>query len=240
MIDAASIPSFLTAEGNPAVNELSNGTNTSKANAARTRLSDDFDSFMKLLTTQLKNQDPTDPLDTNEFTNQLVLFSGVEQSIATNENLERLISLTSNQTVNTAVSFVGKAVEAKGTAAVLAGGNAEFAYAVPAGAATVTLAVTRNGAPVYVAQGETKAGKHVFSWDGSNSFNSSKMPDGEYQFGLLVKDAKGNTLKGQTFTTGKVTSIAMADGDMVLTLDGALEIPLEEVTAIRDGSTAAN
>ncbi|MGB1540522.1 MAG: flagellar hook assembly protein FlgD, partial [Rickettsiales bacterium] len=86
----------------------------SKANQARSKLSGDFDTFLLLLTTQLQNQDPIEPLDTNEFTAQLVQFANVEQAIDTNSNLETMISMQQGTQINNAVNYIGNFVEAKG------------------------------------------------------------------------------------------------------------------------------
>ena len=89
-------------------------SNPATSETARKSLSDNFDQFLLLLTTQLQNQDPTDPLDTNEFTSQLVQFSSVEQAVKTNTNLEKMLSLLQTSQLDTAVGYIGKAVEAKG------------------------------------------------------------------------------------------------------------------------------
>ena len=80
------------------------------AGSARTTLAGNFDSFLKLLMTQLKNQDPTSPLDTNQFTSQLVQFTSVEQQINANTHLAKLIELTQSDQVLQAASVVGKHV----------------------------------------------------------------------------------------------------------------------------------
>src|ERR1044071_1210572 len=80
----------------------------SQAGSAQKTLASNFDTFLSLLTTQLKNQDPMSPMDSNQFTQQLVQFSQVEQQINSNKNLESLIALTKSQTTTAAVSYLGK------------------------------------------------------------------------------------------------------------------------------------
>lgn len=232
-------PAALTAAENPAVSEINPNTANASSNASAAKLADDFDSFMLLLTTQLKNQDPTDPLDTNELTSQLVQFSGVEQAIQTNRNLENLISLTRNEQVNNAVDFIGKTVDASGTTGFLEKGVAEFAYEVPFGAQDVTLAVLdENNRPVYVTQGDSSSGRKRFSWNGVNSFTGSQMPDGAYTLGIQVEAANGELLEASTFTTGTVTAVALEEGEMMLTLNGKKEISLDDVLAVRQPGAA--
>ncbi len=229
------LPPILTAENNPATATINAGQSESSADAARQRLSGDFNSFMLLLTTQLKNQDPTEPMDTNEFTNQLVLFSGVEQSVQTNANLEKLISISSNQQINNAVAFIGKAVETSGSSGFLQDGVAEFSYSIPPGADSVTIAVLdEQDRPVYSGTGSKLAGKHSFVWDGINSFTGEQMPDGKYKFGVIARNVKEETLDTEVFTTGVVTSVSLDGGDMVLTLNGQLEVPIDKVMAVRE------
>ena len=70
----------------------SNPTATNSTDPALKQLSGNFSTFLNLLTTQLKNQDPTSPMDTNQFTQQLVMYSQVEQQIQSNSNLKTLIA----------------------------------------------------------------------------------------------------------------------------------------------------
>jgi flagellar basal-body rod modification protein FlgD len=230
------LPAAISAEASPPISELRRENQNSNAESASTSLNQDFDSFMLLLTTQLQNQDPTDPLDTNEMTSQLVQFTGVEQAIQTNRNLESLISLTGNQQVNAAVGFIGKTVEASGAVGFLENGTAEFAYEVPLGASSVALALLdENDRVVYTTEGETGSGRHQLQWDGINSFNSSQMPDGAYTLGIQVRDAKGEVLDGgKARALGTVTSVDI-DGDvMKLTLNGSRQVDLADVITVRE------
>src|SRR3954467_4612108 len=90
-------------------------------------LATSYDTFLKLLTTQLKNQDPTSPLDSNQFTQQLVQMTGVEQQLASNDLLKQLVSNTGTG-VSTAVSLIGKDVRAVSNDANLSGGKAQWVY----------------------------------------------------------------------------------------------------------------
>src|ERR1043166_2811224 len=94
-------------------------TGTDSGALGRARLAESFDTFINLLTTQLKNQDPLSPLDSNQFTQQLVQMTGVEQQLATNDLLKKLVSNTSNG-VATAVSLIGKQVRAAAADTALA------------------------------------------------------------------------------------------------------------------------
>src|SRR3546814_14925611 len=98
---------------------------SSAASSAATSLAGDFNTFLTLLTTQLKNQDPTSPMDSNEFTQQLVQFSQVEQQIDMNKNLETMISLMQSQQNSSNLNYVGKVVDVASADAPLTQGRTE-------------------------------------------------------------------------------------------------------------------
>jgi flagellar basal-body rod modification protein FlgD len=226
---------LLDATKNPATSTLRADEAKNSSEIGRKKLADDFDEFMLLLTTQLQNQDPTEPLDTNQFTEQLVQFSSVEQAVQTNSNLEKLLSLTTNNQVNSAVSFIGKVVDTQGSTSFLENGEAEFTYEVPAGAANVTLSVLdASGKAVYTTAAPNSSGQHTFVWDGINSFNGKQMTDGLYTFGILAKDAKGQALDGKTFTSGRVTAVAMDGEELTLTLNNVLDVPMDKILSVRE------
>ncbi len=213
---------------------INQSKNPSKSEAGSKKLSDDFDNFLLLLTTQLKNQDPTEPLDVNQFTNQLVLFSGVEQQIATNENLEKLINFQTSSQLSGAVGYIGKTVDAKGNAGELVNGLAGFSYELDAAAATVTVVITDAASrAVFSGQGTTFQGKNLVSWDGTNAFTGAKEADGTYFVNVLAKNSAGETITSRTMTTGRVSGAEMKDGEMVLTVAGTY-VKLADVKAVRD------
>lgn len=209
-------------------------TDTSRSGLARKGLADNFDNFLLLLTTQLKNQDPTKPLDTNEFTQQLVSFTGVEQAINTNTNLEKLISMTQSTQLNDAVNYLGKIVEATGNSTRLENGQAQFFYTLQDNAQIATVQVKNNfGQVVYSADGETLAGKHEFLWDGKDD-SGNQLPDGKYSIDIQALDADGKIMDVTTSVSDVVTGITMEDGQPLLTLgeDGATVTP-DKVQSVR-------
>src|SRR3546814_2114664 len=86
-------------------------TSGAKSASSLNKLNSNFDMFLTLLTTQLKNQDPLDPMDNAEMTNQLVQFANVEQQIAQNTNLEQMIMLLNAQSAASSVAYIGKDVQ---------------------------------------------------------------------------------------------------------------------------------
>ncbi len=164
-------------------------TPVSKAETDRTKLTGDLHSFLKLLTTQLKHQDPLDPLSSSEFTAQLAQFAGVEQSIQTNANLEKLIALNSSNQALTAVGYLGKYVEAKGNGGTLANGRADFAYEIPSNATAVAITIRNEaGSPILVKPGNLSMGRHDFVWDGTNQ-QGDAQPEGKYTITVNAVDA---------------------------------------------------
>src|ERR1700722_1542576 len=108
-------------------NTAASGTSSSSGDAM-SQLSGNFDTFLTLLTTQLKNQDPTSPMDSSTFTQQLVEYSQVEQQINTNTNLQTLITQGQSNGSAMATSYLGKNVTVTGGAGALSQGTANWTY----------------------------------------------------------------------------------------------------------------
>jgi flagellar basal-body rod modification protein FlgD len=201
-------------------------------NNALSQLSGNFNTFLTLLTTQLQNQDPLSPMDSNQFTQQLVEFSGVEQQINTNDNLKTLIGLTQSQGVNNAVGYLGKTVTLTNGKAALSGGAANWTYALNNTAATTALTVTdANGKVVYVTQGETNSGAHSFTWDGKSNAGSD-LPDGTYTLTVTAQVSNGTNVNSAVASKGIVDQIDMT-GDQPQLMIGPMEIPLSEVATVQ-------
>lgn len=206
----------------------------SAAENARRKLSGDFDTFLLLLTTQLKNQDPVEPLDTHQFTSQLVQFASVEQAIDTNSNLEEMIDMQSGSEVSNAVNYIGKFVQATGNSGRLQGGVAAFSYHLPQAAATAEVSITTPaGQVVYTGTAPSEFGKNDVIWDGSNSFNGTDMPNGIYNVAVVAKDSDGNKIEAETYTTGFVTGVSLEDGKPTLQI-GEIDLSMDKVLAVRD------
>lgn len=225
---------IFSAASNPSTTSLRpEDAQVSGAAAAEQKLADEFDEFMLLLTTQLQNQDPTEPLDTNQFTQQLVQFTGVEQSVEVNKNLERLIDLNSSQQTDSAVSYIGKYVETSGNSGFLSDGQASFSYDIPAGAQTASITVLDSvGRPVHTQTVEATPGEYTYGWDGVSSFDGTTLPDGTYSFGLAVRDINGNTLDATTYTSGVVTAVSLDTDTPVMTLNGVLEVDADNISSV--------
>lgn len=205
----------------------------SAATTAGKSLADGFDTFLTLLTTQLQNQDPLSPMDSAQFTEQLVQFSQVEQAIATNKNLEQAISLMAAGRNADAVSYLGKEISAIGDANMLSDGVAVWSYSfeepVVSGAVTVTDA---SGKLVYVGTADIANGVHDLEWNGKDNAGN-QLDDGVYTIAVAGKDEDGNVVNGTTFVHGAVNGVNTT-GDEPYVLIGPVAVPLANVLEVRD------
>jgi flagellar basal-body rod modification protein FlgD len=215
------------------------GTSSSSSTAnSRQSIAQNFDTFLQLLTTQLKNQNPLDPLDTNQFTQQLVQFTGVEQQLKTNEYLEAM--MTSTQTANNsqAVSYVGKIVTASGAKTELVNGAATWHFAVDAKADINATVRDANGNIVYTKAGTVNKGESVFTWDGIGS-DGKKKPDGSYSVTIEARDTStGKLVSVATEMTGEVTGIDFTGSEPVLIV-GTARVNMSAILSVR-AKTAAD
>lgn len=209
-------------------------TTTSASAAAKQTLSQNYDSFLKLLTTQLQHQDPLSPMDSSQFVSQLVQFSEVEQAIATNSNLENLISIDKSNQTTAALGYIGSTVEASGSSAPLQNGQAQFSYNITTPGANEIVITDQNGSPVAVANGDPTAGKHTFTWDGTKA-DGSKAPDGVYNIQLVGAD--GTPLTVDTTAFGKVTGVSSGSNGLVLDL-GGVQVPVGSVLSVQAGAAS--
>jgi flagellar basal-body rod modification protein FlgD len=198
----------------------------------RTRLAENFDTFLTLLTTQLKNQDPLSPMDSTQFTQQLVQMTGVEQQLLTNDLLEKLVSNTGSG-VSTAVSLIGKEVRANSDLAALKGGKAEWSYTLDRAASDVKLEVLDSKGRVVrtIAPTDNKAGDHKLTWDGKGA-GGSDLPDGTYSLRVTAKDSEGSTVTSSVYADGLVTGVEQQDGSTFITLNG-VQVPWDKLVNIR-------
>lgn len=165
-------------------------TTTTQGASDRTRLSDNYDTFLLLLTAQLQNQDPLAPMDSTQFTQQLVQYSQVEQQIRTNEQIEGLVGQYQAASAGAALSYLGKDAIIEADETYLAGGEANWAYRLPENADSLTINVKDStGRTIYTTTASPRtAGEHLFAWDGKKS-DGSTAADGVY---TLEIEAIGN------------------------------------------------
>ncbi len=186
----------------------------------RTTLADNFQTFLTLLTTQLKNQSPLDPLDTNQFTQQLVQFAQVEQQLKQNEQLAALLAIEKSAQSTTALAFVGARVAVDGQTAALTDGQATWSFTVPK---TITATVdikNATGQTVYSGSFTMNPGMQSFQWDGRDA-SGVQWPDGAYTLTITGKDASGQTVAVPTEVEGIVDSVDLTKSPPELLIGGA-------------------
>ena len=190
-----------------------------------------FTQFLQLLTTQLRNQNPLDPMDTNQFTQQLVQFAGVEQQLKTNNRLDALLVASTASALSTASSFVGQTVTVDGKTTTLEEGKASWTLN-PARAATQAVITIMDAEGNVVATKSTtlKAGSQTFTWDGRGSTNLTQ-PDGNYSIKVDALDATGKPVAVDTKFTGKVDSVDLDGGEPILVIGGQ-RVPVSSVKAL--------
>ncbi|MGO4404317.1 flagellar hook assembly protein FlgD [Bosea sp. RAF48] len=205
-------------------------TSNSTVTGGTTGIANNFDQFLTLLTTQLKNQSPLDPLDTNQFTAQLVQFAGVEQQLKTNETLSSLLSLNAAGTATNAVGFIGAKITADGATTRLIDGKAEWKVNMAsAGTANVTIKDSK-GNVVQTATKTLVAGDQSYSWDGTTSIGS-KAPDGEYTITIDAKNVAGESVTAKTQISGIVDGVDFTSSIPMLKI-GSISVPIDKVKSV--------
>ncbi len=218
----------------------SSSSATAANKLASTQIAGNFQSFLTLLTTQLQNQNPLDPLDTNQFTQQLVQMTGVEQQLNTNSLLGQLVSNTSGG-VSGAVGMIGTNVKATSTTANLTNGQAQWAYNLPAGAADVKIQILDSSGNVVAAEAPTdrSTGEHAVSWNGKNLAGTQLANGGTYTLKVSATDSTGATLATPSYVEGLVTGVTQDNGAAEIIVNGSA-VPLSSVISVNKTTPTAS
>lgn len=192
----------------------------------------DFNTFLTLLTTQLQNQDPLEPTDTNEFTRQLVSFAGVEQQIRSNDKLEQLAALNVFGQRTGAVGFLGRTATIAGDTARHDGSGLGFEYTLPRAADGVELTIRDAfGNEVFSGRGETTAGRHEIFWPGLDE-NGAPVDPGTFTLSVNATNADGGRIPADVFVSAPVEKVETSGQVPTLTVGGR-EVTLDEILAVR-------
>jgi flagellar basal-body rod modification protein FlgD len=196
-------------------------------------LSGNLDNFLTILTTQLQFQDPLSPLDTHEFTNQLVLFSSVEQQVQSNKKLDSLVTLQQNSVALGSVDYIGKVIETNGNTTQLDSSIAKTNYFLPKNALTARLNITNASGDVILTRDiPTTAGIHTFVWDGLNG-QGIQQPDGAYTFRITAKDISDDLIAHDQTVFGTVTGVQFENGISILQM-GDIPVSLSDINGVDD------
>lgn len=217
----------------------SSTSSASSAAGSQAQLSSDINFFLKLLTTQLKNQDPSSPLDTNQFTQQIAQYSSVQQQVNTNSNLEKLLAANKQSSASTAVGYIGKEIESRGNTGEVSGGQGAFSYILPKAANSAEITITNaTGQVVFKGNGDTKSGRNIVVWDGTNSSTGSKEPDGTYKIAVNALDPAGKPILAETRSVATVIGVETDAAGNTLLSAGQGTVNFNDVLAVRAISRA--
>ena len=213
----------------------SSSGSTSDLATGASSLSSDYQTFLTLLTTQLQNQDPTSPLDPNQFTTELVQMTGVQQQLLSNQLLQTLVNDSPASGVSSAVSLIGKDVTATSSTATLSNGQASWSYSLPEAAANATVSVTNSsGQVVYTGAAPSRtAGANTFNWNGQSS-SGVQMPNGPYTLSVAATDTSGGTINPTLTVSGVASSVQNVNGTTMITL-GSTQVPVSSITNVNGG-----
>ncbi len=202
-------------------------------------LASNFETFLSLLTAQLKNQDPLSPVDSNEFTAQLTQMAGVEQQLLTNDLLTSLLAAQQGGGLNGAANYIGKQATAAWSATKIEDGKATWSYELAADATEAKLQVL-DGSGQVVWSGDApsrEAGLHDFTWNGQTTGGGKVDDGGVYTLKIVAKTGSGSAVDSQVLTRGRITGVELYDGQPYLTIGSSI-LPLSTVIALSEQSNA--
>jgi flagellar basal-body rod modification protein FlgD len=194
--------------------------NTTTGNAVDSQMiASNFSTFLQLLTAQLKNQNPLDPMDTNQFTQQLVQFAQVEQQMKSNSQLQTLISLQQSAQSTAALNYVGSTVVVDGSNGALSNGQAAWNLNVSKPAAATITVQDSTGQTVYTTVASLQPGGQQFVWNGVGS-DGKRRPDGVYMLSVVASDASKQNVPVSIELQGRVDSVDLTQNPPILSIAG--------------------
>ncbi len=206
----------------------------SAATAAQSQLGVDYNSFLKLLTAQISNQDPLQPMDSTQFVSQLAQLSQVEQSVQTNTNLESLNGKLDSVAAMSGVALMGRKVTVASDQMDLSGGAAQATYQLAGTASSVEAQISdASGTVVRTLTGLPTAGvvDTPVSWDGRSN-SGQQLPDGHYSIAIKATDPAGGTLFYNTFATATVQQLLFKNGDQLLQLSNGQQVLSSQLVSV--------
>ncbi len=208
----------------------SSSTASQVGNAAISSLSGNFNDFLGMLMTQLQNQDPTSPLDTDQFTSELVQFSSVEQQINTNTSLTQLIQLTQAGEVMQASAMTGKQVTVTSSQIPLQNGQGTVQFTAPAAEPVAIAIYNSNGTQILDTSLTSVQGTNSWTWNGTDG-SGNTVPDGAYNISVMGANTDGSTTALPFSVIGTATGVQSQSSGVQLEL-GALTVPFSAVQSV--------
>jgi flagellar basal-body rod modification protein FlgD len=210
-----------------------NTGNAVAVNNGLASVANNYQTFLKLLTTQLKNQDPLSPLDTNQFTQQLTQMTGVEQQLLSNQLLQQLVTQNQGSGLTAGVGLIGKTVTANDATSTLQGGSAswEFSLASPPSSITASVFDSSNNLVWSSPLTPGGAGAQMFTWNGKNQSGVQQADGGAYTLRIAATDASGASIPVSTTLQGVATGVDEVGGQTMVAV-GPVQVPLSAVSAV--------
>jgi flagellar basal-body rod modification protein FlgD len=182
-------------------------------------IASNFTTFLQLLTTQLKNQDPTNPLDTNQFTQQLVQFAQVEQQMKSNTQLEALLAVEKSAQSSVALAYVGQTVVVDGATTQLDANGATWTVTLAKPSTTKVVITDSTGQTAFTGTFAMNAGTQNFTWDGKGN-DGRAWPAGTYTLSATATDASGQNVGVSTEIQSVVDSVDLTQDPPTLSING--------------------
>jgi flagellar basal-body rod modification protein FlgD len=206
-----------TISSTPVSNATANAATTTGAD--NQMIASNFTTFLQLLTTQLKNQNPLEPLDTNQFTQQLVQFAQVEQQMKSNDQLATLVSMDKTAQQTTALAYVGANVVVDGSTSNVTNGKGTWSFNVTKPATATVTIKDSTGQTAYTGSFAVNPGTQKFQWDGKGN-DGKQWPDGNYTLSAAAVDASKNTVAISTEVQATVDSVDLTQNPPLLSING--------------------
>ena len=219
-----------TVQSTPTTNTTSASAASATSTNALASLSNNFNDFLSLLTTQLQNQDPSSPLDTSQFTSELVQFTGVEQQINTNASLTSLIQATQGEEVIQATGVVGKPVTVTADQLALQNGTGSINYTAPAAGPVDISVYNAQGSKVADSSVTSVSGANNWTWNGTQS-DGAQAPDGAYKVTVTGTAADGSSTTIPFTVNGTATGVTNTNGTVTLNI-GMLAVAFSAVQSV--------
>ncbi len=207
------------------------GSAATLGNVALQKLAGNFNDFLNLLLTQLQNQDPTSPMDTNSFTTELVQFTGVQQQVATNSSLTALVALNQQAQILDSAQYVGHSATVSASAITLQNSTGEISFNGTAGETVQIAILNAVGAPIKDASVTATQGVNTWSWNGLDD-NGNQVPDGAYSIGVVTGVSGGGTSNVPFDVIGTTTGVSNNGSNGVSLQLGSLSVGLSNLVSI--------
>lgn len=190
--------------------------------------------FLKLLVTQLQNQDPLNPSDPTEFTAQLATFSSLEQLFTVNANLGKMAASSGDIERLSALGLIGKEVVSTSGDFRLGTEGVELGYHLDVPASEVSLSILDGSGRAVAAltPTSTAAGDHFIRWNGTG-FSGQQLPPGKYSLVAQARAADESSVPARALVKGTVTGVDLGSSGSVL-VSNAGDFRLKDVASVRN------